>query len=178
MKIEVVQVGYLETNCYLLKIKDKVLIVDPGDEYEKIGELVGKSKILGILVTHHHKDHVGALSAFKNIPIYDGSNTEETLYHIEDFSFEVIKTPGHTKDSISFYFEKEKRMFVGDFLFYHSIGRMDLGGNEEDMIHSLKKISIYPKETILYPGHGRSTSLKEELSNNPFLTFLGSRNID
>ena len=61
MKIERVVVGELDTNCYILTQDNKCLVVDPGAEYAKINEhLIGK-EVLGILLTHHHFDHVGAL---------------------------------------------------------------------------------------------------------------------
>ena len=67
-----------------------------------------------------------------------------------DFSFQVIYTPGHSKDSISFYFKEEKLMFVGDFVFKESIGRCDLpGGSEEEMQESLSKIKGYPVDVTL-----------------------------
>ena len=54
-------------------------------------------------------------------------------------------------------------MFVGDFIFENSIGRTDLGGNINDMVKSLKKISKYDKNIIIYPGHGNFSKLGLEL---------------
>ena len=65
-------------------------------------------------------------------------------------------------DSITFYFEKERIMFDGDFIFNRSIGRTDLGGSDKLMQESLEKISKYPDDIILYPGHGPKTILGEE----------------
>ena len=75
------------------------------------------------------------------------------------FIFETIETPGHTFDSKTFYFKKNNIMFTGDFIFKYSIGRTDLGGNEQDMIRSLEIIKLYPNNTVIYPGHGPSTIL-------------------
>ena len=81
----------------------------------------------------------------------------------QDSNFQIIKCPGHSKDSISFYFQNLKIMFCGDFIFKNSIGRMDLeGGNEREMLESLNMISTYEDNIILYPGHGDKTTLKEE----------------
>ena len=61
-------------------------------------------------------------------------------------------------------------MFVGDFIFKGTVGRMDLeGGNVEDMNNSLKKIVSYPKSIKLYPGHGESTTLEDEINTNYYL---------
>ena len=81
-----------------------------------------------------------------------------------------IYTPGHSKDSVTFYFEEEKIMFIGDFIFKESIGRCDLpGGSEAEMKQSIKKILEYPDDIRLYPGHYQDTSLGDEKINNPFL---------
>ena len=161
MKIDRVVVGDYETNCYILSINSDVLIVDPGDEYEKIIDKVYGKNILGILITHSHFDHVGALKYFDNV-VYDYNNLSEKSYNIGKFSFDVIYTPGHTNDSICFYFKEENIMFTGDFIFKNAIGRTDLGGNYVDMKKSLNKIKNYSDNIKIYPGHGESSTLGEE----------------
>ena len=168
MIIKTVKVGYLETNCYILIKDNNALIIDPGDEYNKICEYTKNLNIEAILITHYHFDHIGALDKFKNIKIID-YNSEEQQYQIGEFKFEIIKTPGHTEDSISFYFKEEKMMFVGDFVFENTIGRTDLEtGNMKDMEKSIEILKTYPIETILYPGHGNNTTIEKEIKNNPF----------
>lgn len=171
MNIEVVKVGYLEENCYVISIKGKCLIIDPGDEFDKIKNLVGNKQVLGILITHHHFDHVGALNDllnYKEVPVIDYKINEENI-SIDKFKFKIIKTPGHTSDSITFYFEENNLMFVGDFVFKNSIGRTDLPtGNDIEMDNSINKIKTYDKNTILYPGHGESTTIDDEIKNNYF----------
>jgi glyoxylase-like metal-dependent hydrolase (beta-lactamase superfamily II) len=164
--IKTIKVGYLQTNCYILIKDNNALIIDPGDEAEKIKEATKDLNIEAILITHHHFDHVGALEEFKNIEIIDYKNKKTKT---KSFEFEIIETKGHTEDSISFYFEKEKIMFVGDFVFEGSIGRTDLEtGNMEEMEKSIQKLKTYPKDIELYPGHGNKTTLEIELENNPF----------
>ena len=170
MKVETVIVGQLETNCYLLDIDNHVLIIDPGDEYEKIMNSVGSRTIDGVLITHGHFDHIGAKDKFDKNDIYDFSNLKEGIITIGKFNFEVIYTPGHKEDLISFYFDKEKLLFCGDFIFYESIGRTDLdGGNILDMYVSLKKTDRFSDDVVIYPGHGRSTDFKHERKYNMFL---------
>lgn len=168
MNIKIVKVGYLETNCYILENETEALIIDPGDDYLRIESELDK-KLVGIIITHNHFDHVGAVSYFKdkyNVSVYDYNNLKEGLNSIGNFNFEVIHTPGHTTDSITIYFKEEKKMFVGDFVFYHTIGRTDLdGGNFEDMKKSITKLKEY-NDVILYPGHGDITNLEEEKKNN------------
>ncbi len=173
MEIIKVITGTLDENCYVLKEKNTCLVVDPGDDYPKIKEVIDDAKVLGVLITHSHFDHIGALRNFltkRSVKIFKKSNLEEKEYEIGDFKFKVIYTPGHSKDSVTFYFEDKKVMFVGDFIFKEYIGRVDLpGGDNNEMQESIKKIKTYPTDIILYPGHYEETTLKDELDNNPYL---------
>lgn len=162
MKIDRVVVGDLQTNCYVLSIGNNCLVIDPGDEYNKIKQVIGNKNVVGVIVTHNHFDHVGALNYFDNI--YDYHNLKEGINNIGDFSFEVIYTPGHTDDSIVIYFKNESIMFVGDFIFKDGVGRTDLGGNYNDLVNSIEKISKYDKNVTLYPGHGDDTKLSLEIT--------------
>ncbi len=171
MKIEKVETGYLEENCYVVSINNDCLIIDPGDDFDKIKELVGDKKVLAVLITHYHFDHVGALEDIKkcyNVNVIDYKSNK--YQNIGPFSFEIILTPGHKEDAVTYYFKEEKIMFVGDFIFKGTIGRCDLeGGCFDDMKKSLDKIKNYDENIRLYPGHGEDTTLKEELENNPYL---------
>lgn len=167
MKIEKVVVGNLNTNCYILDINDKVLVVDPGDDFDKINNVIGGRNVLGVLITHKHFDHIGAIDSFKNINIYSFDNLKEKEYKIDKFVFNVIFNPGHTSDSVSYYFKNDSVLFCGDFIFYHNIGRCDLPtGDMNKMLGSIEKIKKLPLDTIIYPGHGVNTTLKEEINNN------------
>ena len=159
MNIKRVVVGPLEENCYIVEIEDKCIIVDPGDEAEKIINNINK-ELLTVLITHHHFDHVGALKEIKEKYKVDVNNFKVIK------NLEVIKTPGHTEDSLTFYFKDYGIMFVGDFIFNNGIGRCDLPtGNIDEMKKSLKKIFTYPLDTIIYPGHGEKSTLKIEKDN-------------
>lgn len=165
MKIDVVKVGYLETNVYILSKDGHTLIIDPGDEPEKIIEKV-KGKVDGIIITHHHFDHIGALDDIKekyDAKVYDRYNLKEGENQIGEFVFEVIYTPGHTDDLISIYFKEDESLFCGDFIFKGSIGRFDFPESDfNDMQESIKKIIKYPKTTHIYPGHEDKTTLGDE----------------
>ncbi len=86
-------------------------------------------------------------------------------------TIEVIHTPGHSKGGICLLFRDEKILFSGDTLFNGSIGRTDLpGGNYETLISSIKhKIIPIGDETVVYPGHGDSTTIEFERKHNSFL---------
>ena len=170
MNIEVVKVGMLECNCYILTKDGFSLIIDPGDEFEKIDKKLINNNLIAILVTHNHQDHIGALSKLKekyNVDVFDSNNLEEKEYLVGPFKFDVINTIGHSSDSISYYFKDYNILFVGDFIFKGSIGRCDLPtGNINDMKKSLDKIKKYDDNIIIYPGHGDSTILKDEKKYN------------
>lgn len=171
MHIEKVETGPLEENCYVASVNNDCLIIDPGDEFYKIKELVGDKKVLAVLITHYHFDHIGALEDVKqyydvNVIDYRSNKNQK----IGSFSFEIILTPGHKEDAVTYYFKSDEIMFVGDFIFKGSIGRCDLeGGNFVEMKKSLNMIKEYNLDTKLYLGHGEHTTLKEELENNPYM---------
>ena len=83
----------------------------------------------------------------------------------------VLLTPGHSPGHVTYAFIDNLVAFCGDVIFLHSVGRTDLeNGSQEDLIASIhQKIFKLPDETILYPGHGEPTSVKEEKKNNPFV---------
>lgn len=176
MQIETVVTGALDENCYILKKDNTCLVIDPGDDYEKIKEKIGDYKVLGVLITHSHFDHVGALRNFltkKSIKIFKKSTLHQEECEIGPFKFKVIDTPGHALDQIAFYFEEEKALFDGDFIFKESIGRCDFpGGSAKQMEESLRKIITYPEDIKIYPGHGEETTLAYELENNIYLKEL------
>ena len=178
-------VGYLEENCYFIT-KKNTLIIDPGDESDRILNYIKENNlnVVGILITHAHFDHIGALDDILDnykVPVYYYNknkeinyenliNLEEKNYEIDEFKFNAIYTPGHRNDHMCFDFYEENIMFTGDFIFKGTIGRTDLEfGNMDDMKDSIKKIKNYNDDYILYPGHGEDTSLKYEKENNMFL---------
>lgn len=162
MNIKIVKVGMLETNCYIVENEKECLIIDPGDEFEKINNNI-KKKVVGILLTHRHFDHIGAIKDivnYYNVSVYDKNNLNEGINKIGTFSFDVLYTLGHTMDSISFIFNDV--MFSGDFVFEGCIGRWDLGGNINLMKESIKKLLESKINYKIYPGHGNSTTLSDE----------------
>lgn len=94
----------------------------------------------------------------------DSRVDEGDLIHVGNIEFRVIHTPGHTKGGTCLYCEKEKLLFSGDTLFRGTWGRTDLPtSNFADIINSItNKLAILPDDTIVYPGHGRTTRIKEE----------------
>lgn len=94
----------------------------------------------------------------------DSRLDDEDKIHLGNLEFKILHTPGHTAGSICIYCEEEKMLLSGDTLFRGTWGRTDLPtGSFEDIINSItKKLMILPEETIVYPGHGKSSLIKEE----------------
>ena len=146
MQIERLVMGELQANCYIVTKNDKTIIIDPGDEANKIIDAVKDKNVVGILVTHHHFDHIGALKE-----IEDYFHLKESL-NVTGFNYEIC-----------YYFKDDKVLFSGDFIFYKTIGRTDFPtGSDEKMHQSLELISKYPDNIKVYPGHGPSTILGDE----------------
>lgn len=170
LQIKTIVTDILEENCYILEKNNDILIIDPGSSFNKIDEYLQGKNILKILITHNHFDHVGAVDDIVNkynIDVLNYNKLTENEYNIGPFNFDVIYTPGHSSDSITFYFKEEKIMFVGDFIFENTIGRCDLPtGNYQTMLSSIDKIKQYNPDITIYPGHGNKTTLKKEILNN------------
>ncbi len=94
----------------------------------------------------------------------DSRVDDNDLIHLGNLEFKVIHTPGHTKGSSSLYCEKEGLVFTGDTLFRGTWGRTDLPTSSfvEIMDSITNKLLKLPDETIVYPGHGKSTKIGEE----------------
>ena len=91
-----------------------------------------------------------------------------------EISLTALHVPGHSSGSLAFYCKNENIVFTGDALFAGSIGRTDLhGGDYRTLISSIEnKLFTLPGETIVYPGHGQSTTIKTEIETNPY--FINS----
>ena len=142
-----------------------------GDHIGGVNEL--KQRYGGQIVAHRLAAE-NLINTDTNLTLYIGKEglTIETdarvddndLIHIGDLEFRVIHTPGHTSGGSCLYSEEEKLLFSGDTLFRGTWGRTDVPtGDFEAVISSItKKLMILPDETIVYPGHGKSTMIREE----------------
>lgn len=83
----------------------------------------------------------------------------------------ALHVPGHSSGSLAFYSKDAGFVLTGDALFQGSIGRTDLpGGDYDQLISSIKNnLLVLPPETVIYPGHGPSSTIAEEIDSNPFL---------
>ncbi len=99
--------------------------------------------------------------------------TDGRVVNIGSLSLDVMHTPGHTPGSICLVDHEHKCVFSGDTLFHESVGRMDLpGGNARDLSKSIRgRLFALPKEYVVYPGHGPSTTIGHEREHNPFVSL-------
>ncbi len=101
-----------------------------------------------------------------------GKHIEEgDIIKFGNTELKAIHVPGHSPGSLCFYSEKEKVLFAGDVLFLESIGRTDLDrGDYAALISGISsKLLTLPDETVVYSGHGPSTTIGHEKQHNPFL---------
>mgnify|MGYP000678172887 CR=1 FL=1 len=190
--IKTIQVGPLETNCYLIELNGNGILIDPGDEPDKILCEIGDKKIDFIILTHLHFDHIGAVSEVKkatgakvlcsekDLEILDENllkkdeidgflETNHELNCLNGFMFKCLFVPGHTPGSICLYFPEQNTLFSGDTIFRGSIGVTHFkGGDFADLKKSIEiKLFTLPDDTRVYPGHGDDFILgeyKEEIT--------------
>jgi len=110
--------------------------------------------------------HIGELPKI-TLPLF-----HKQLLSLGTETIEVREVPGHTPGHVLFYVPSLQSALCGDLIFYRSVGRTDLpGGDFNTLVHSIRtQVFSLPPETILYPGHGPSTTVADEMSQNPFLT--------
>ncbi|MBQ2964026.1 MAG: MBL fold metallo-hydrolase [Clostridia bacterium] len=90
-----------------------------------------------------------------------------------DTEFFVLSTPGHSLGSVCYVDTKNKLIFSGDTLFCLTVGRTDFaGGNFDDMMASIKKLSEFDDEYSVYPGHNRATTIGFERKRNRYMRKL------
>lgn len=158
MRVYPVTLGPLQENAYLVETGEGPVLIDPGDEPEKLFRLFRETGLTpkAILLTHAHFDHVGAVAPLVealdlpvylhplDLPLYEGADLAARAWGfavpkpplpvepLEEgmtlFGFQVLHLPGHSPGHVTFYDPEGGQVFSGDLLFRGSIGRYDLPG--------------------------------------------------
>lgn len=95
----------------------------------------------------------------------------DTEVKFGELNFKILDVSGHAPGSIAYYLKEEEAVFVGDAVFFESIGRTDLYGGDLDLLISniRKNLFSLPMDTIIYCGHGPKTDIDYEAANNPYI---------
>lgn len=193
--------GKFEVNTYLINSGEDCVLIDPGFGIAEYIDEINKYNVVAILLTHCHCDHIDGIGMFNcpiyihtedkdglsnhnnlykflgDIPSFDLNKLNVVEVHggdtinINKFSFEVIHTPGHTKGSCC-YLHKDN-LYTGDTLFKESIGRTDFPtGDHKAILNSINSLANGMDNRVkIHPGHGDSSTIKDEKKNNMFLKY-------
>jgi hydroxyacylglutathione hydrolase len=99
---------------------------------------------------------------------------EGDVIRIGDDELHVLFTPGHSPGHVSFYSKENKFVISGDVLFERSVGRTDLPGGDFNVLEESIKTKLYslPPDVVVYPGHGNTTTIGDEMKTNPFVKMV------
>ena len=201
MRIKRLIGGELMANGYIISDRSggECYIIDPGYDYKYYVDYINKEnlKLKGILLTHHHYDHTGAVGDLKkvfDVPICIHSRdmsidvyrrkpdvflADGDVLMLGDEKLQVINTPGHTHGSVCFFSEENRLAFTGDTIFNVDLGTTELAdGSMQEMRESIINIiDKWSDDITIYPGHGDECTMGYVRKiNREFLDIAGEKN--
>jgi len=173
--------GPYENNIFILSdtASGEAYVLDGGFEPEQIAGAAAGLKVKAILITHGHQDHhanVGKLKELLKAPVGIGIDdaaqlsiepdlliVDQQSFSVGSHAFQAIHTPGHTPGSTCFLLES-RHLFTGDTLFPGGPGNTQKDPVRfERIISSIReRLFNLPDDTVVYPGHGRDTTIGQE----------------
>lgn len=182
--------AFSDNYIWMIVHEGRAAVVDPGDPTPVLKTLEEQGLVLDtIIITHHHFDHTGGVSALKSatecrvigpnnpkIADIDETMTEGAQVTVLGYGFEVMEVPGHTLDHIAYYNVENGTLFCGDTLFVGGCGRV-FEGTFPMMQQSLAKLSHLPSKTEVYCTHeytmaNLSFARKVEPSNTDLMSHI------
>jgi glyoxylase-like metal-dependent hydrolase (beta-lactamase superfamily II) len=187
LQIRKVHVGDQGVNSYIVACAatKECIVIDPGANSEKILANLEGAVVRAILLTHAHPGHVGAKDALKDAtgaPV--GMHLADAKLYLKaaeryladgdtvpfgQFVCEVIATPGHSPGGLCF--KVGNHLFSGDTLLAGGVGRMDIPNavGQQLLLSLHTRLLALPDNTVVYPGHGKNTTVGAERVSNPYL---------
>lgn len=156
---------FSDNYIWCLRTGDQVWVVDPGDAtVVKAALQAWDARLAGILVTHHHADHIGGVAALNPhglLPVIGPAEAGACITQVVAGgerlalpfgSVDVLPVGAHTQGHVAFYLPAEQRVFCGDALFSAGCGRL-FEGTPADLQASLARLARLPDDTWIHPAH-------------------------
>jgi glyoxylase-like metal-dependent hydrolase (beta-lactamase superfamily II) len=177
----------VDNNVWVVGDDTECVVIDAPHDVRAILEVVGDRKVLAVLCTHAHDDHVryapelsrvvGApvLLHPADLPVWrlthadppDGELADGDRITVGGIALEVLHTPGHAPGAVCFYSADLGVVFTGDTLFSGGPGATGRSFSDKDLIVAsiTERLMGLPEDTVVKTGHGDDTTVKAESAN-------------
>lgn len=177
----------VDNNVWLVGDDEEVLVIDAAHDAGAIVEAVGDRRVIALVCTHAHNDHINAAVDFRDAvkaPVWlnpadrmlwdtqyevspDHDLVDGTTFEVAGTTLRAIHTPGHSPGSTCLYAEDLNAVFTGDTLFHGGPGATGRSYSDKPTIlDSIRtKLLTLPPDTIVHTGHGDTTTIAAEVTN-------------
>lgn len=179
----------VENNIWIIGDDDQVVVIDAAHDHRPILDAIGGRKVLGIICSHAHNDHINAaaeLADAAGAPILlhpDDSQLWEVVYPdrrvdnsltdgdelaVAGVGLTIIHTPGHSPGGVCLYLPSERLLFSGDTLFNGGPGATGRSFSDRGQLESSirERLFVLPDDVVVNTGHGDSTTLGAEAARS------------
>ncbi|MER5217103.1 MBL fold metallo-hydrolase [Streptomyces sp. NPDC002838] len=178
----------VDNNVWLVGDADEVIVIDPAHDDAKIADAIGNRRVVAIVCTHAHNDHINAAPALADrtgAPVLlhlddrllwrqthpdrapDGYLSHDRRLTVAGTELTVLHTPGHAPGAISLHAPELGTVFTGDTLFQGGPGATGRSFSDfPTIIRSIRdQLLTLPPDTVVHPGHGTSTTIGAEAND-------------